>query len=107
MPGKSAIPAARGERDANHAELAALYEQLGCSVVDTHTLGFGIPDSIVGVQGGAMCWVEYKTADGEMNAAQQAFTERWRGPPVRLVRNSQDVIEHVTEIRRAIRRARV
>jgi hypothetical protein len=68
MSSKSALRAGLGKRDANHAELAQLYEQLGCSVVDTHTLGF---------------------------------------PPVRLVRNSQDVIEHVTEIRRAIRRARV
>jgi hypothetical protein len=92
-------PAAQGERDVNHAELAKVYEELFCSVIDTHALGFGFPDLVVGFAGQTEL-VEVKTEKGKATPAQERFTRDWRGSKVRIVRNRQEVVEHVLEVRR-------
>jgi hypothetical protein len=92
------MPAAQGERDANHAELAKVYEEMFCSIVDTSGVGFGFPDAVAGVMGRTEL-VEFKTQGGELNAAQKRFTRDWRGSLVRVVRNREDVIKHVQDMR--------
>lgn len=102
MTGRSAVRAAMGNRDANHIELTKLYEQLGCTVVDTHGVGFGFPDAVVGLVGVTEL-VEFKTEDGQPNTAQERFSRDWRGSRVRIVRSAADVLAHVSEVRRRVR----
>ena len=94
-------PAAQGRPDANHAELVAVYESLHCGVWDTHTLGFGFPDILVHFSG-YCAPVEIKTADGELNEAQKRFIRDWKGPKVEVVRSVDDVIAHVTRVRKRL-----
>jgi hypothetical protein len=94
-------PAAQGKRDANHADIAAWYEELYCNVLDLSHVGFGCPD--VGIAcGGRLELVEIKTEDGELNAAQKRFAAEWRGPKIRIARTREDVIAHVQDIRRRV-----
>lgn len=91
-------PAAQGRPDANHAEIVRQYETLFCSVRDTHAVGGGFPDLVVGIAGVTEL-VEIKTTDGELLPSQVTFNRDWRGRRVRVVRSVQDVIDHVIEIR--------
>jgi hypothetical protein len=90
-----------GERDANHGEIVKAYEELYCGVIDTHGLGYGFPDILIHLSG-YCAPVEIKTAAGELSASQQRFVRDWKGPKIRIVRTRQDVIDHVTELRRRI-----
>lgn len=92
-----------GERDANHSELSAVYEQCYCSVKDTSMVGGGFPDAVIGCAGRTEL-VEFKTADGTLTPPQQTFTRDWRGSSVRIVRTREDVIEHVQCIRERVAR---
>jgi hypothetical protein len=47
VTGRSAIRAAMGNRDANHADVQRWYEELWCLLHDTHALGGGFPDMVV------------------------------------------------------------
>jgi len=105
MTGKSAARAAMGKRDANHAELARVYESLGCSVVDTYMVGGGFGDMVIGCVGVTEI-AEAKTDEGDLSAAQVSFAMRWRGSKIRVVRTQEDVIAHVKEIRKRIRQER-
>jgi hypothetical protein len=91
-------PASQGRPDKNHAAIVEVYEALYCSVVDTHELGGGFPDLVVGI-GGVTCLVEIKYEDGELLPSQKTFTASWRGSKVKVVRTEEDVIEHVRSVR--------
>ena len=95
------IPAAQGKPDANHAEVVKAYEDMFCTVVDTHALGKGFPDLLVAFAG-YCCPVEIKTEEGELNAAQRTFLRDWPGP-MRIIRSREEAIAHVTEIRKKLR----
>jgi hypothetical protein len=95
-----------GNRDANHGALARVYESLGCVVIDTHGQGFGFPDAVVGLVGVTEL-VEFKTEGEHPNAAQRTFIDAWRGSKVRIVRSSQDVFDHVAEVRKRVSGARL
>ena len=88
--------------DANHHSIVATYEQLGCGVIDTHGMGFGFPDIVVHFAG-YCAPVEIKTEEGDLNSAQQRFVRDWKGPKIEVVRNTDEVIAHVTRIRRGMR----
>lgn len=89
----------RAKRDANHCQVLAWYEELGCSVADTHAAGLGVPDAFVGCVG--QCHpVEIKTDEGRLLPSQETFIAKWRGSPVRVVRTQQDVIDHVQDMRK-------
>lgn len=92
-------PAAKGAPDANHAQVALWYEQLFCSVVDTHEVGGGFGDLVVGVAGITEL-VEVKTEDGELLPSQKTFHRDWRGSKVVIVRTREDVINHAQSMRR-------
>jgi hypothetical protein len=96
-------PAAQGAADANASEVKAWYEELFCSVIDTHTLGDGFPDLVVGIAGVTEV-VEIKTAHGHLLESQIEFQRRWRGRHVVLVRDNGDVINHVQRVREEVSR---
>jgi hypothetical protein len=91
-------PAAQGKPDENQAMIVSTYEALYCSVVDTHELGGGFPDLVVGIAG-ITCLVEVKNADGTLKRSQETFKLDWRGSKPEVVRTEADVIAHVRRVR--------
>lgn len=89
----------RGHHDANHGELAKVFEDLGCSVADTSAAGFGFPDIVLGLIGQTHL-VEIKDADGQLSASQKRFIRDWRGSPIVVVQTIPEAIERVQRIRR-------
>ena len=99
-------PAAQGRCDANQSEIVKRYEDWFCSVVDLHSVGFGCPDLMVGIQGSTEL-VEVKTEEGRLSNAQQLFTETWRGSKPVIVRNIKDVDSHVMVVQARLRAQRM
>jgi hypothetical protein len=91
-------PAAQGRPDANHADVVKWYQDCFCSVVDTHKLGFGFPDLVIGCAGLTEL-AEIKTEDGELLPSQRTFVKSWRGSKVTVIRTQDDVIAHVQRMR--------
>lgn len=89
-------------RDANHAALTALYEAMGCTVQDTSMVGGGFPDAIVGSVG-RDDKVEFKMPGEDLRANQERWLRDWRGSRPRVIRTEDDVIAHVTAMRRGAR----
>lgn len=103
MSGRERHRATLGAPDANAAALTKLYRDLGCTVADTHGVGFGFPDAVVGLVGVSEL-VEFKTVDGGFTPAQVTFNAEWRGALPIVVRTEEDVIAHVQSIRARMRR---
>jgi hypothetical protein len=102
MTGRSAIRAAMGNRDANHADVARWYEELYCLVRDTHALGGGFPDMLVRIStraGQVLALVEVKTADGMLRPSQETFVRLWGTGCVEVVQTRDDVFTHVERVR--------
>ncbi len=93
------LPARQGRADRNQAQIIEAYENLGCSVVDLHGVGFGTPDLLVGIGHTVDQLVEVKQKAGKLRGSQKQFFEAWRGRKPRVVRTVEDVIEHVNEMR--------
>lgn len=91
-------------QDSNHSDVRGWYEELGCSFADTSRVGFGLCDAFVGCAG-ITDPVEVKSADGELQSSQTTFIEKWRGSKVWVPRTRDDVIAHVTDMRKRARRA--
>jgi hypothetical protein len=94
------------KKDANHDELVATFERLGCTVAQMHACGVpGFPDVAVGAMG--RTWlVELKNPSSRygragLNANQCAFARDWRGGKVYTVSSVDEVIELVQYWRRA------
>ena len=88
--------------DANHAEVKAAFEKMGCSVIDLSRMGEGVPDILAGY-GGLCCLVEIK--DGtkvpsarKLTKPQQTLMARWTGG-ARLVTCLDDVAAAVAWLR--------
>ena len=69
--------------DANHAAIRTAFKRMGCSVLDTFTLGRGAPDMVVSCTHGTWC-VEVK--DGNKSPSrraltpdQESFHHNWKG----------------------------
>ena len=93
-----------GRKDANHLALVAVFEQLGCKVADTSTIGFGFPDICIGVMGMAAL-VEIKNPDTfygrqGLTESQRAFHSLWEGC-THVVRTADEAISLVTRLRRS------
>ena len=89
--------------DANHHEVIGWYEQLYCSVVDLHEVGFGCPDLLVGCAGRSEL-VEVKSEHGQLEPSQITFNKTWRGNKVVVVCTHADVLNHVLNIRERVSR---
>lgn len=59
----------------------------------------GVPDIIVALPSGRVCWLEVKTASGRVSGAQQGIMERLGalGHPVRVCRDVSDALAFVRE----------
>jgi hypothetical protein len=93
-----------GKPDSNHDDVKGWYLDLGCTVADTKDAGLGVPDLFVGCVG-LTDPVEIKSEDGTLRPLQKTFIAAWRGSPVAIVRTQQDVIDHVTRMRKRARLA--
>lgn len=89
--------------DANHAEVAAAFRQLGCTVLSLAAVGDGCPDLLIGKGGtsgfgGKSALIEVK--DGTkppskrmLTPDQTEFHKAWRGPI--FIVDSLEQIPHV------------
>jgi len=84
-------PARFSKRDSNHDQVIKWFEQLYCTVVDTHTLGFGYPDLTIGISGETLL-VEIKSVGGDLEESQKRFISEWRGGKIYIVRTHDDAI---------------
>ena len=89
--------------DANHTDVKGWYEALFCSVVDTHEVGHGFGDLLVGIAG-INDIVEVKTEAGRLEASQIAFKRDWRGRKPVVVSTQADVLNHVQRVREEVSR---
>lgn len=98
-------PAAQGRPDANHAEIVEAYLSVYASVIDTHTLGKGFPDLVIGIAGETEL-VEIKSEHGQLRPSQNEFIGHWRGRQPVVVRTPTDAINHAQNVRERVSRAR-
>ena len=85
----------RWKRDANHAEIAEIWDRYGWVVTDTSMLGSngapGFPD-LVCVYNGFTLLVEVKAGSEKLTPAEEAFRERVGSPPYVICRDVDDAI---------------
>lgn len=96
-----------GHLDANHAEIVAALSRMGPEPVDTTRIGAGFPDLVWPFQGQTIL-IEVKRADGKLSPAQERFHSEWRGGPLYVIQNAEDIpamiaMIHRPTIRRPIR----
>lgn len=90
-----------GERDANHNEIASLYEAHMCLTFDTHAVGLGFGDIVVRIptrRGSVLQIVEIKTDEGRLSGSQERFVGEWGVACVAQVRTPEDVRNHVRDV---------
>lgn len=94
------------KKDANHDDLVAVFERLGCTVAQMHACGVpGFPDIVCGAMGRSWL-VELKSPDSRygragLNDNQSAFARDWRGGRIYVATSADDVIALVQHWRRA------
>lgn len=89
--------------DTNHRAIVVAMRQMGASVLDTHDLGKGAPDVIVGACG-INVLVEIKNGDlppskQTLTEDEQIFHDSWRGQIV-IIRSVAEAIHFINGIRR-------
>lgn len=92
-----------GTRDANQSPLAQRYLDLGCSVEDLGSVGGGVSDLLVGCAG-ITDLAEVKMPGEPLRPSQVKFNERWRGSRPWKIETEDDVLAHVTDMRKRARR---
>lgn len=87
-----------GRRDANHAAIRDALRALGHFVVDTASVGGGVPDLAVFVRGADPTWLEVKVAKGRVEDSQIAWRQRAEsfGVRVRVARTLAEALEAIT-----------
>lgn len=89
-------------KDANHNELAGVFESLGCSVLDLSMVGDDCPDILVGIAA-VNVLVEIKSATGKLEPGQERFKRDWNGP-CEVCRTADEAIALVQKYRARMRR---
>ena len=77
-------------KDANHAEAAKWFRQLGCGLADVSNCD-NFVDYVV-AKHGETCSVEVKTKTGKLKKSQEDLHKTWPGE-IRVVRNFEDAQE--------------
>jgi len=96
----------RKKVDQNHTAIVqALRSHSGVSVFSTATLGDGVPDLIVGLDGWTIL-VEVKVGRKKLNTLQKLWHKAWRGTPVVIMRTVEDAHSLVRDVRTARRVSR-
>lgn len=90
----------RVHKDSNHDQVVRELRAQGATVLETHALGNGLPDLIVGLNG-VTALVELKNGSRdhqtirekrERLARQAAYLEAWRGGPAFVATSTDDVL---------------
>lgn len=91
----------RAKRDGNHTTLRRLFEQLGCSTAETHMVGGGFQDIVVGcARQNLLVEVKMPGHEGDLTPAQELFHATWKGA-IEVVSSQDDVVALVTRTRRS------
>lgn len=97
----------RGHKDSVHDAIVAELRQVGCTVMETHALGEGAPDLVVGYQG-ITALVELKNgqryhqttrAKRERLERQADYLSQWRGGLAFVATSAEDVLQRLREAR--------
>ncbi len=89
--------------DRNHGAIVEAFRRHpSVSVFSTATLGGGVPDLILGVDGWTVP-VEVKVGNNKLNELQRSWHQSWRGTPVVIVRTVDEANALVLNIRMARR----
>lgn len=83
-------------RDANHDAIVSALRAAGISVHDTHTVGGGFPDLVVGCRG-ITTMLEVKMPMETLEPHQRDWHAAWRGSPVLIARTIEEAIAVVHE----------
>ena len=85
-----------GKVDHNQAEIVKALRKAGASVLSLASLGQGVPDLLVGRQGGnpGLWLVEVKGPRGTLTPDQVAWFDMWPGP-VHIVRTADEALRLV------------
>lgn len=70
-------PARLGKADATQPDMVEWLESEGHLVADTHTVGGGFPDLVVGCSWGEIVAVECKANRGRLTREQKLWHARW------------------------------
>jgi hypothetical protein len=81
--------------DGNQPEIIAQLRAIGATVIDTHNLGHGAPDILVGWHGKNYLF-EIKMPGGQITPDEKEFAQYWKGQST-LIRNAEQAIEYMTE----------
>jgi hypothetical protein len=81
--------------DGNQAEIVAALKRIGASVHDTHRVGDGFPDLVVGYRG-ATGLLELKLPGRDLEPHQGDWHAAWRGAPVLVARTVEEAIAELT-----------
>lgn len=93
----------RVHKDSNHDAVVAELRAHGATVLETHALGNGLPDLIVGYRG-VTALVELKNGSRdhqtirekrERLARQAAYLARWAGGPAFVATSTEDVLQRL------------
>lgn len=92
-----------GCKDLNHDAIVAVFEQLGCKVADTSSVGFGFPDLVIATLGIAAL-VEVKNPETRygrqaLSGFQREFHTKWEGN-VHVIRTQDEAVALVQMLRR-------
>lgn len=83
--------------DSNHAELVAIFKELGASVLSLAPVGRGVPDLLISVDG--INWlVEIKSGNNKPNALQREWYEGWQGG-ISVIRDREGAERLVRQLR--------
>ena len=82
-----------GRVDANQREIVQALRKAGAVVLPLSSLGQGVPDLLVGLQGGnpGMWLIEVKGPRGTLTPDQVAWFDAWPGP-VHIVRTADEAL---------------
>jgi len=82
-------------KDANHNQIAKVFERAGCTVVDTSSMGGGFPDMIVARRGRTVV-VEVKSRS-KPSDDQKDFAIWWRGAHA-FVYSDDEALDVITRL---------
>jgi hypothetical protein len=85
--------------DGNQADIVAALKRIGASVADTHLVGSGFPDLVVGYRG-ATGLLELKLPGRDLEPHQRDWHAAWRGAPVLVARTVDEAIAELTHAAR-------
>lgn len=83
--------------DRNQGEIVELLRQLGVSVFDTHTVGRGFTDAVLGFRGTTYLAEikDGKRLGWKLTPAQKKFIVRWNGSAIVIFTCTDDVLTWV------------